>query len=253
MKIEKEFHPYLSQHFDSNKTWKYLIIGTFPPNKEIRKEKKFLVNYFYGNKGSLWKILGKIYTEFNFEKGSSEELISNIKLWQEKYCIGIVDTLVSLRRKDINSSDDSDFILEYEDYNHDLKSYILQNNNQIEKIFFTSSNGCNSAYETFKIIMGSDIHLIKGRLITDLPSPSGSSNTSWFNIDDESTLGLNSHFFDYVKDYKKQHLKFFEDRWEFKKIKKATKSKESVPSSPKGILIDFKVWCYKNVFPIKKD
>ena len=66
----KEGHPYIEKYFDTTRPWKYLIIGTFPPNKEVREGKKSLTDYFYGNKGSLWKILGKIYTEFDFEKSN---------------------------------------------------------------------------------------------------------------------------------------------------------------------------------------
>ena len=69
-----------------------------------------------------------------------------MKDWQEKYGIGITDTLVSVNRKDIKSSDDSDLILEFEDYNHDLRKYILEYADRISTILFTSSKGCNSAY-----------------------------------------------------------------------------------------------------------
>jgi len=34
----KEQHPYV-QYFDFTKAWWYLIIGTFPPNKEVREGK----------------------------------------------------------------------------------------------------------------------------------------------------------------------------------------------------------------------
>jgi hypothetical protein len=62
--MPKEKHPYIENHFDVSKPWKYLFIGTFPPNKAVREGKKSLTDYFYGNKGFLWKIIGKIYTDF---------------------------------------------------------------------------------------------------------------------------------------------------------------------------------------------
>ena len=96
--------------------------------------------------------------------------------------------MISVSRKDIKSADDADLILEHEDYYHKLKDYILASNDKIEFILFTSSAGCNSAFETFKIILGADIKKVKAKLITNLPSPSGSSNTSWFNVNNESTL-----------------------------------------------------------------
>jgi hypothetical protein len=249
--MPKEKHPYLLKHFDSSKAWKYLIIGTFPPNKETREGKKSLTDYFYGNKGSLWKILGKIYTEFDFENGTRLDLIKKMKFWQEKYGIGITDTLVSVNRKDIKSSDDSDLILEFEDYNHDLKKYILEYADRISTILFTSSKGCNSAYETFKTIMGSDFNNIKAKLITNVPSPSGSSNTAWFNVNNDSTLGLHPDLFNFIRINKNEYLSQFEDRWEKKKIKKASKSKDKLAATPKGLLVDFKVWSYKKVLPSK--
>lgn len=247
--MAKEKHPYIESHFDASKPWKYLIIGTFPPNKEVREGKKSLTDYFYGNKGSLWKILGKIYTEFDFEKGSRKELIDKMKAWQNKYDIGITDTLITVSRRNIASSDDEDLILEHKDYNHALKKYVLDNNDAIEKILFTSSKGCNSAFETFKIIMGADFNKIKAKKITSLPSPSGSSNTAWFNVNSEATLGLHSDFYNFIQTERKQHLAFFNNRWEKKKIKKATESKEKLPSAPAGLVNDFKVWSYKKELP----
>lgn len=247
--MPKEKHPYIEKHFDTSTPWKYLIIGTFPPNKSVREGKKSLTDYFYGNKGSLWKILGKIYSEFDFEKGSRKNLIEQMKAWQLKYNVGITDTLISVSRKDVKSADDADLILEYEDYYHKLKEYILANNDNIESILFTSSAGCNSAFETFKIIMGADIKKVKAKLITNLPSPSGSSNTSWFNVNNEATLGLHPDFFAFIKSQKKEHLPFFQQRWELKKMKKAEKSKDELPKTPKGLVNDFKVWSYKKVLP----
>lgn len=251
--MPKEKHPYIENHFDASKPWKYLIIGTFPPNKAVREGKKSLTDYFYGNKGSLWKIIGKIYTEFDFEKGTRRQLIDKMKAWQTKYDVGITDTLISVSRKDINSADDADLILEHDDYFHDLKKYITENNDKIEKILFTSSKGSNSAFETFKIIMGTDINKIKAALITNLPSPSGSSNTAWFNVNNDDTLGLHPDLFNYIKNDKKHHLEFFKQRWKLKKIKKATKSNDDLPKTPEGLVNDYKVWSYKKVLPAKKE
>lgn len=250
--MPKEIHPYISKYFDNKRLYKYLIIGTFPPNREVREGTKSLTDFFYGNKGSLWKILGKIYNEFDFEKGSRNKLIEQMQSWQIKYEVGITDTLVSVSRKELKSSDDSDFILDYDDYNHELKKYILTNNKFIEKIYFTSSKECNSALETFKIIMGNDINTIKEKLITTLPSPSGSSNTAWFNVNNDETLGLHQDLHNYVVSEKKEYIEYFKNRWELKKEKKATKSNIDIPKCPKGLLLDFKVWSYKNVFPVKK-
>jgi G:T/U-mismatch repair DNA glycosylase len=243
--MPKETHPYIEKYFDTTRPWKYLIIGTFPPNKEVREGKKSLTDYFYGNKGSLWKILGKIYTEFDFENGTRKELIEKMKTWQKKYDVGITDTLINVSRRNIASSDDEDLILEHEDYNHDLKKYVLEYDCALEKILFTSSKGCNSSFETFKIIMGADFKNIKAKLVANLPSPSGSSNTAWFNVNNETTLGLHPDFYNFIIEAKQQHLGFFKMRWEEKKRKKETKSKEKLSTSPTGLVTEFKVWSYR--------
>ena len=251
--MSQEKHPYIEKHFDNSKPWKYLIIGTFPPNKFVREGKKSLTDYFYGNKGSLWKILGKIYTEFNFEKGSRSQLIKSMKDWQAEYNVGITDTLISVSRKNIHSADDSDLILNNEDYFHGLKEYIIENNELIEKILFTSSKGTNSAFETFKVIMGKDMVKIKASLVTNLPSPSGSSNTAWFNVNNEATLGLHADLFNYIKCERTEYLEFFTGRWETKKLKKASSSNLVIPKAPKGLVNDFKVWSYQKVLPRQKN
>lgn len=252
--MPKEQHPYLHHFDDNSKQWDYLIIGTFPPNKEIREESKSFMDYFYGNKGTLWNILDKIYVnDLNFKNKSKIEIISIIKKWQDKYSIGITDTIKTLERTDDKSTADSDFILDYEDYNHDLKNYIINHKDSIKKIFFTSSKGCNSAYETFKIIMGKEINQTPvSKLITNLPSPSGSSNTAWFNVNSEETLGLQEDFFNYIKSEKPNLLEDFKTRWNIKKEKKEKKLNTKVPSAPKGILTDFKIWSYKKEFPKPK-
>ena len=250
MNMPKEKHPYLHQ-FVATTRWKNLIIGTFPPNKQIREGKKSLTDYFYGNRGSLWKILGNIYTEFDFSNGTRDNLTKEMMAWQTKYNIGITDTLKTVSRKNISSADDADFILDYEDYNHELKTYVLANNEFIEKIIFTSSKGCNSAFGTFKVIMGNELGSIRARMVINLPSPSSSSNTAWFNVNTEDTLGLHPDLFKFITTKKETQIAFFGQRWELKKIKKATKSKNKLPSAPKGLINEFKVWSYKKEFPEK--
>jgi hypothetical protein len=101
----------------------------------------------------------------------------------------------------------------------------------------------------FKIIMGAEIEQIKEKLISNLPSPSGSSNTAWFNVNNESTFGLNPIFFNFILKEKEEQLDFFKHRWELKKIKKARKSKEKLPQTPKGLVNEFKLWSYRKVLP----
>lgn len=246
--MEKENHPYINL-FNPNENWEYLIIGTFPPNKKIRESKKSITDYFYGNKGSLWKIIGGIYTDYNFEKGSREEILKQIRDWQNKYRVGITDTLKSVSRKNIKSPDDSDLIIDSEDYNYDLKSYILKNKTHLKTIILTSSKGKNSAYNTFKFLMGSDFNSISDKVNSGLPSPSGSSNLSWFNVNNEETMGLHPDFHLFIKSQKNDLIPFFKKRWLIKKQIKETKLNQVVPKSPEGLISEFKIWRYGEVLP----
>lgn len=245
-----ELHPYISRHFDSDKNYKYLIVGTFPPNKTVREDKKAFADYFYGNKGTLWKIIEEIYPAYQFSKAKKEFRVEKIKAWQEAYNVGITDTIVECSRRDINSSDDADLIIEWGGYNHSLKEYLLKRIDRLERVLFTSSTGCNSAFETFKIIMGDQlVALPKEKLITDLPSPSGSSNTAMFNVNTEGTLGLHPKLFEFISTQRAQHIPSFQERWKLKKQMMANKSKNKLPPSPRGLLKEFKVWSYKKVLP----
>lgn len=106
--------------------------------------------------------------------------------------------------------------------------------------------GRNSVFETFNIIMGFDLNKIKAKKVTNLPSPSGSSNTALLNVNNEVFLGLHPNFFKYIQTKNIQHLEFFKKRWENKKM---NKSKERLPSALKGFVNDFKVWSYKWELP----
>lgn len=249
-----EKHPYLTKYFDAARGWKYLIIGTFPPNKAVREHKDSYADYFYGNKGTLWKIIERIYPTYNFSKTKKEARIALMRKWQEDFNVGIADTILECSRRDINSSEDADLIIEWNGYNHELRDYLIKNVNNIEKVLFTSSTGCNSAWETFKIIMGDRLtELPKTKLAIDLPSPSGSSNTAMFNVNTEETLGLHPDLFAYVQAHQQNTMALFRERWRIKKRKLALKGEErkkvKVPGAPKGILVEYKIWKYGQVLP----
>src|SRR5213083_1697362 len=122
--MTKEKHPFLGK-YPLTKAYKYLVIGTMPPASQLRttaicngkktKQRDFEIEYFYGNVASFWKILKQIYPKNNFDS------ITNIQNWQEEYNIGITDTVRQCRRKDPCSYKDSDLILEWGDFNHELK------------------------------------------------------------------------------------------------------------------------------------
>ena len=131
--MNKEIHPFIKK-YPLKVPCKYLVLGTFPPAQKLdsKKDRQFNVEYFYGNVASFWKIIQEIYSKNKFTD------IQSIRKWQEEYGIGISDTILSCKRKKQDSTNDSDLILEWTDYNHELKTYILENEKFLEKIIFTS-------------------------------------------------------------------------------------------------------------------
>jgi len=247
---QMEKHPHIHL-FDPQKKWKYLIIGTFPPNQALRQ--KSYIDYFYGNKGFLWQIIHDIYHDrgYDFFKSSGAENIAEIQRWQQDYCVGLTDTILACARKFPLASDDS--ALTNIIYNHALKDYILQNLDILERLIFTSSSGKNAAFENFRIIMGAELERVKNKLVTNLPSPSGASNITFFNSGKEETLGLAKDFYEYVQSFHPHYLGEFEARWQLKKSRSALtgKSKENIeiPASPKGLVKAYKLYKYKQALP----
>jgi hypothetical protein len=248
-----EPHPHLHL-FDTAKKWKYLIIGTFPPNSAVRD--KIYIDYFYGNKGFLWKIIHDIYQDrgYDFFSGTMQQNMNEIKRWQNDYCVGLSDTILSCTRKHPLSSDDSDLI--NIQYNQALKHYVLGNLSHIEKIIFTSSFGKNSALENFRIIMGGEIIKTEDKLVTGLPSPSGSANITFFNTKNEKTLGLTNDFYAFVSQKRPEYLEEFKDRWLLKNKKREAPESErksfKIPATPKGLVKEFKLWKYASALPKNK-
>lgn len=242
--MNKEIHPFVKK-YPLQPKYKYLVLGTFPPAQKLdrKKDRQFNVDYFYGNVASFWKIIQEIYPKNKFTD------IQSIRKWQEEYSIGISDTILSCKRKKQDSTNDSDLILEWTDYNHELKMYILENEKFIEKIIFSSGYNCNNALFNFKIIMGADFVKIAGKVVDNLLSPSGGSNTSFFNTNPE-TFGLKDAFHKFVLNHTNDKTVSF--------VKKSfiTKSKsakgEKVKRIPEGTLKAFKVYIYKQILPKSK-
>ena len=242
--MNKEKHPFVKK-YPLNAKCKYLILGTFPPAQKLddKKDRQFNVDYFYGNVASFWKIIQEIYPKNKFTD------IVNIRKWQEEYSIGISDTILSCKRKKQNSTKDSDLILELTDYNHELKSYILENEKFLKKIIFTSGYNCNNALFNFKIIMGSDFVKIANKVVDNLPSPSGGSNTSFFNKNPD-TLGLKNDFYKFIIDAKNiETIAFIQESYN---RKLQSKKGEKVKRIPEGTLKAFKIYMYKQILPKSK-
>lgn len=111
-----------------------LILGTIHPH-DIGN---FKLDFFYGNKNSLWQILSDV----NSLKLDSIENITNF-LEEEK--IAISDMILECQRE--NSKITSDKDLKIRVLNENLKDEIL--NSQIKTIYFTSGFGKNSAAKLF--------------------------------------------------------------------------------------------------------
>lgn len=249
---EKEKHPYLDK-YPLTKAYKYLVIGTMPPASKLppgvackekkKKQRVFTFDYYYGNVASFWKIMKQLYPNSKFDN------ISNIQKWQEEYCIGITDTVRQCKRKDPCSYKDSDLIIDWAGYNHSLKDYILTHKDKIEKLIFTSGENCNNALANFKIIMGNKFHLIANKVVPDLPSPSGGSNTSNFNSIN-ATLGLRKDLYDYLLMMNVQSdIDYVQKQWA---VKQAAEKGDIINRIPQNMLTKFKVWKYKQIFPLTK-
>jgi hypothetical protein len=245
--IEKGKHPYLDK-YPLTKAYKYLVIGTIPPAKVLPAgeeckgkttfQREFTLDYFYGNAASFWKLLKEVYPESDFST------VEGIQVWQDAYCIEITDTIQQCRRKDPCSPRDSDLLLENEDYNHSLKSYVLAHQDDLEKLIFTSSKGQNNALANFKKIMGQDVESIGSKVVADLPSPSGAANIAYFTFN-EKTQGLKEELYNYLLQMNNPaDSKYVEKQWQRKKA--GEKVKNSVPPY---YITQFKIWKYRQIFP----
>jgi hypothetical protein len=214
--MNKEYHPYISKHSDFTRTWKHLIIGTFPPKLGC-KERTDLFPFFYGNKGSLWDIVKetRLYPNYDFNN------IDEIRKWLIDHSIGITDVLTSCCRKFGKecSPADSNLIVDYKtDLNLELKKYIINNINNIEKLYFTSGsedNNSNSAYFLFTILMGNEMKMISPDKLIKLPSPSGEFLRTVFSKS-KSNFGLKPYFYKFLEENYSDALEVAEKTFKIK-------------------------------------
>lgn len=248
--MTKEEHPYL-RHFDTSKSWKYLIIGTFPPKRGC-PERTDLFPYFYGNEGSLWQILYQtgLYPDFDFAS------VENIISWQDAYSVGVTDVLKQCTRKAGKecSPNDKDLLVDLAtDLNETLKSYVLNNIASIEKIFFTSgseTSGSNSAFWFFQQLLGAEMNIIPLSKIVKLPSPSGNANTSLFKGNGEK-FGLVDDFYNFLSNFYPDALEYATATWKQKSILPKGEKIQRLPNDRKYTQ-EFKKWMYQNYLPKQK-
>lgn len=182
-----------------------LILGTIHPHQiEL-----FQIDFFYGNVGSLWRILTEAFPQLKFE--NREQIIQILK----KYNIAITDIISQCDRENINITRDSEL------FNIVLNRDLILNglkSSKIDTIYFTSGFGKNNAaklfLQTFKIKI--DFNFLTREFIIPaqyfgreikcivLYSPSGEANRGISN----SKLYLNR---------KAEFLKFQHPVAEFKK------------------------------------
>lgn len=231
IKDGKEQHRYIKK-FPLESELEYLVIGTIHPSSTP------MIDYYYGNVASFWKIVKSIYPNYSFDSPE------HIREWQNNFKIGMTDTVVQCRRK-AQTAFDSDLIIDDEDYNWGLKNYIIANKEKLKGLLFTSGEGKNGAYKNFKKIMGNGFGLIQEKCIV-LPSPSGSSTLSYFKGKDEY-FGLILPFYNFLKGKHPDVLAFAKDTFDLKR--KTKKVVKRLPATETNYYEEFKVAEYKKHLP----
>jgi hypothetical protein len=96
--------------------------------------------------------------------------------------------------------------------------------------------------------------LLKNKLVIGLPSPSGSSNITFFNSKNPDTLGLTADFYEFVSNHHPEFLPHFEARWRLKQQKRAETGSGhiQIPATPKGLVKEYKLYKYREVLPREK-
>jgi GDP-D-mannose dehydratase len=88
--MSKQKHPFIEK-YPLKSQCKYLVLGTFPPAQKLenKEDRKFNVDYFYGNVASFWKIVQEIYPPYyrpidiQLQIGDAKELIE-LTGWEPK-------------------------------------------------------------------------------------------------------------------------------------------------------------------------
>jgi hypothetical protein len=137
-----ETHPYIGNNNIPNNTHKTLVLGTFPPPSYLHELYTDLSNrnllrgididatpplyYFYGNRGSLWDIIG-----IELNQNTINEYLENSNIF-------ISDIILFAQRKSFteNRAADSNYVNIIP--NIPLLTHLIEEENTIENIVFTS-------------------------------------------------------------------------------------------------------------------
>lgn len=131
-------HPWLS-NYPILKGSRYLIIGTHPPMPYCGK-----LPFFYGNMNEFWRFLDKVYPNNKLYDSIGCPRLEDIKDFLKKANIAITDMVEETNGQPFSTDDD----MVWTKLNSKLKEQLKAS--QVEKIYFTSSAGKNSALSLFK-------------------------------------------------------------------------------------------------------
>lgn len=130
-------HPWLQKYRITPST-KYLIIGTHPPMPYCGK-----LNFYYGNMSEFWRFMDRVYPGNNFyNDGCPKE--NDIITFLEYHNFFITDMVEETDGSSFSTDNDMHWIK----LNSSLKNNISISS--VERIYFTSFGGKNSALSLFK-------------------------------------------------------------------------------------------------------
>jgi G:T/U-mismatch repair DNA glycosylase len=136
----KMVHPWLEK-YPIKKDSKYLIIGTHPPMPYCGK-----LEFYYGNMSEFWRFLDLVYPGHKlYENGCPK--IEDIIIFLEKSKLSITDIVNKTSVAKFSTDADMGKI-NNDDLNPSLFKWLKESS--IEKIYFTSFSGKNSAKNLFK-------------------------------------------------------------------------------------------------------
>ncbi len=136
----EQIHPWLLKHPIKPST-KYLIIGTHPPMPYCGK-----LEFYYGNMNEFWRILDRVYQGNRLYQNNCPDLL-DIKLFLDNNNMSITDIVFKTHVEKFSTDNEMGTINET-DLNPKLKEWIRKS--KIDKIYFTSFSGKNSAKNLFK-------------------------------------------------------------------------------------------------------
>jgi G:T/U-mismatch repair DNA glycosylase len=133
-------HPWLVDH-PIKQDAKYLILGTHPPMPYCGK-----LEFFYGNMSEFWRFLDKVYPKNKlYTDGCPKK--QDILKFLNTYRVSITDMVYKTDVKKF-STDKEMGNISSKDLNPFLKVWLEKSD--VEKIYFTSFSGKNSAKNLFK-------------------------------------------------------------------------------------------------------